>query len=78
MSNLSDLLPAGAGGKQVNFVASGTLSSGQTVGLKTDGTVEAISGVDFVSGAHSAATASVTIANQSIVSYDTSQDRVVA
>ena len=43
MSNLSDLLPAGAGGKQVNFVASGTLPSGQTVALKTDGTVSAIS-----------------------------------
>ena len=43
MSNLSDLLPAGAGGKQVDFVASGTLSSGQTVALKSDGTVETIS-----------------------------------
>ena len=43
MSNLSDLLPAGAGGKQVNFVASGTLPSGQTVALKTDGTVISIS-----------------------------------
>ena len=43
MSNLSDLLPAGAGGKQVNFVASGTLPSGQTVALKTNGTVEVIS-----------------------------------
>ena len=42
MSNLTDLLPAGAGGKQVDFVASGTLSSGQTVVLKTDGTVEAV------------------------------------
>ena len=43
MSNLSDLLPAGAGGKQVDFVATGTLASGQTVALKTDGTVSAIS-----------------------------------
>ena len=42
MSNLTDLLPAGAGGKQVDFVASGTLSSGQTVALKADGTVEAV------------------------------------
>ena len=42
MSNLTDLLPAGAGGKQVSFVASGTLSSGQTVALKTDGTVTAV------------------------------------
>jgi hypothetical protein len=42
MSNLSDLLPAGAGGKQVDFVASGTLGSGVTVALKADGTVTAI------------------------------------
>ena len=42
MSNLSDLLPAGAGGKQVDFVASGTLPSGQTVALKTNGQVEAV------------------------------------
>jgi len=42
MTNLTDLLPAGAGGKQVDFVASGTLGSGITVALKTDGTVEAV------------------------------------
>ena len=43
MSNLSELLPTGGGQNAVDFVASGTLSSGQTVVLKTDGTVEAIS-----------------------------------
>lgn len=42
MSNLTDLLPAGAGGKQVSFVASGTIGNGVTVALKTDGTVEAV------------------------------------
>ena len=42
MSNLTDLLPAGAGGKQVSFVASGTLGSGVTVGLNSDGTVTAV------------------------------------
>jgi microcompartment protein CcmK/EutM len=42
MSNLSELLPAGAGAKSADFVASGTLSSGQTVALKSDGTVEAV------------------------------------
>ena len=45
MSNLTDLLPAGAGGKQVDFVASGAISSGVTVGLNSDGTVEAVVGV---------------------------------
>ena len=42
MSNLSELLPTGGGQNAVDFVASGTLASGQTVALKTDGTVEAI------------------------------------
>ena len=42
MSNLSELLPAGAGAKSAEFVASGTLGSGVTVALKADGTVEAV------------------------------------
>ena len=45
MSKLSELLPTGGGQNAVDFVASGTLSSGQTVALKADGTVEAVSGV---------------------------------
>jgi len=49
MTNLSDLFPAGAG-KQVSFVASGTLGNGVTVALKTDGTVEAISGATGSAG----------------------------
>jgi hypothetical protein len=43
MSNLSELLPAGAGAKSADFVASGTLGSGVTVVLNSDGTVEAVS-----------------------------------
>ena len=42
MSNLSELLPAGAGGKNVEFVASGTLPNGRAVALKSDGTVELV------------------------------------
>jgi len=42
MSNLSELLPTGGGQNAVDFVASGTLASGQAVALKTDGTVEAV------------------------------------
>jgi hypothetical protein len=42
MSNLSELLPAGAGAKSADFVASGTLGSGVTVALNSDGTVKAI------------------------------------
>jgi len=42
MSNLSELLPAGGGGKNVDFVASGTLGNGAAVVLKSDGTVEVV------------------------------------
>ena len=45
MSNLSELLPTGGGQNSVDFVATGTLASGQAVALKTDGTVEAVTGV---------------------------------
>jgi hypothetical protein len=45
MSNLSELLPTGGGQNSVDFVATGTLASGQAVALKADGTVEAITGV---------------------------------
>jgi len=50
MSNLTDLLPAGAGGKQVDFVASGTIGNGVTVALKTDGTVEAVAETNITQG----------------------------
>ena len=43
MSNLSELLPAGAGGKNVSFVASGTLPNGKPVILNANGTVTVVS-----------------------------------
>ena len=42
MSNLSDLLPAGAGAKVITATASGNLATGQTVILQSDGTVKAV------------------------------------
>lgn len=39
MTNLSELLPSGGGQNAVNFTATGTLSNGAVVGLKSDGTV---------------------------------------
>ena len=42
MSSLSDLLPAGGGGKNVSFVASGTLPNGRAVILKDNGQVEVV------------------------------------
>ena len=42
MTNLSELLPSGGGAKEFDAIASGTLPSGQTVILKSDGKVEAV------------------------------------
>jgi hypothetical protein len=75
MSNLTDLLPAGAGGKQVSFVASGTLSSGQTVVLKTDGTVTAVAGVTEGVGSSSSYTSGST--GYITGSYDSINNKVV-
>ena len=44
MSNLSELLPAGGGQNNFTFTASGAISNGQAVALKSDGTVTAITG----------------------------------
>ena len=42
MTNLSDLLPSGGGAKEATAIASGTLSTGQTVALLSNGQVEAV------------------------------------
>ena len=47
MSNLSDLLPAGAGAKTAQFTADGSLTSGQLVAVQSDGTVTAISSSNY-------------------------------
>ena len=75
MSNLSDLLPAGAGGKQVNFVASGTLPSGQTVALKTNGQVEAVAVVAQGVGAESVFESATS--NYGVATYDSTNNKVV-
>ena len=79
MSNLTDLLPAGGGGKNVNFVATGTLASGQTVALKADGTVEAIAS-DANSISQTAGAASVfesASADFTSIAYDSSVQRIL-
>ena len=73
MTNLSDLFPAGAG-KQVSFVASGTLSNGQTVALKTDGTVEAV-GVTGGVGTPAIFEAAVSYYNEA--TFDSNANKVV-
>jgi hypothetical protein len=80
MTNLTDLLPAGAGGKQVSFTASGTISSGQTVALQTDGTVSAVASTG---GDPSTGTAVVFEAgalptsNETGIAFDSSNNKVV-
>ena len=76
MSNLSDLLPSGAGGKSFDFVASGTLASGVTVGLRSDGKVEAIAGVTQVLGAK-AAVASTTLGYYNETAFDSVNNKIV-
>jgi hypothetical protein len=49
VSNLSDLLPAGASGKTIEAVATSTIAAKDTVGLNTDGTVSAIGSLAPVS-----------------------------
>ena len=75
MSNLSELLPTGGGQNAVDFVASGTLSSGQTVALKSDGTVEVVSGY----GTSLAASSSVVSGNMDyrVSAYDSIQNKIV-
>ena len=74
MTNLSELLPSGGGAKEFSVVASGTLASGQTVGLKADGTVEAIS--ETAEGLGAQTNFTVTADNFTCV-YDSTADRFV-
>ena len=79
MSNLSELLPTGGGQNAVDFVATGTLASGQTVALKTDGTVEAISltTVSDAMGSQTQFTAANNYMSATAMCYDTVNDRVI-
>ena len=72
MSNLSDLLPSGAGGKSFDFVASGTLASGQAVGLTSDGKVTAITGFLSSTVVYEAANSTY-----NRVAYDSTNNKIV-
>ena len=81
MTNLSDLLPAGAASKQLSFTASGAIANGQTVGLNSDGTVSIVQGngavVEYEDGSVRGQTASGVFDsanNKVIVSYSDSGD----
>lgn len=75
MSNLSDLLPAGAGGKQVSFTASGAISSGQTVVLNTDGTVSVVEGATTSTGSATSFESART--QNTAAAYDANSGKIV-
>lgn len=74
MSSLSEQFPAGAG-KEVSFVASGTIATGDTVILNSDGTVSAVSGQAYVVG--SKASASTTSGDYTTGVFDSTNNKVV-
>jgi hypothetical protein len=76
MSNLTDLLPAGAGGKQVDFVASGTIGNGVTVILNSNGTVSVTAAVDGITVGTPAVFESAT-SNDMVIAYDSLNNKVI-
>ena len=77
MSNLSELLPAGGGGKNVNFVASGTLGNGVTVALNSDGTVSAVADFNASGGSVVDLTAAGGFNGNTVAVYDPVNNKVV-
>ena len=77
MSNLTDLLPAGGGGKNVDFVASGTLPSGQTVALRSDGKVEAIVSTPAALGAETTFDSATAFEGYFSSTYDSVNNKIV-
>jgi len=77
MSNLSELLPAGAGAKSASFVASGTLGSGVTVALKADGTVTAVAETAIPETVGSESVYEAGNAAPNSVAFDSSNNKIV-
>ena len=75
MSNLSELLPAGAGAKSASFVASGTLASGVTVALKSNGQVEAVGELSQTVGSGVVYNTAYVIGQSS--AYDSGSNKIV-
>ena len=76
MSNLSELLPTGGGQNVVDFVATGNLANGQTVALKTDGTVEVISATGGAASPVVFDASNISNSNTATV-YDSSNNKIV-
>jgi hypothetical protein len=77
MSNLSELLPTGGGQNAVDFVASGTLSSGQTVVLNSDGTVSAVGETNISESVGSKTTIEASETEDFGAAYDIANNKVV-
>ena len=79
MSNLSELLPTGGGQNAVEFVASGTLASGQAVALRSDGKVEAVAS-DAISVPQAVGASSVyesANSEHNAVAYDSTNNKLL-
>jgi hypothetical protein len=77
MSNLSELLPAGAGAKEFEAVASGALSSGQTVILNSDGTVEAVASASTPAAKGSSVAFNSVDSNGMRITYSSANQKVI-
>jgi len=78
MTNLSDLLPAGGSAKEATAIASGNIATGQTIVLKSNGQIEAVSETQISQafGTTASLVASGNYPQQIAVTYDTNVDRV--
>ena len=80
MSNLSDLLPAGAGAKVITATADGNLATGQTVALQSNGTVKGIAADAVSSSLGSAAIFAATGTGgttDNCVAYDSVNNKIL-
>ena len=75
MTNLSDLLPAGAASKQLSFTASGAISNGQTVVLNTNGTVSVVEGATTAAGSATSFESART--QNTAAAYDANSGKIV-
>jgi sugar lactone lactonase YvrE len=77
MSNLADLLPAGGGQNNTDFVADGNVSAGAPVILTAAGKAAAIAESSVTEAAGSATTFASVSVNGLAAAYDTANDKVV-
>lgn len=77
MTNLADLLPAGGGQNNTEFVADGNISSGAPVILTSAGTVSGISETAFSNGSPTAFSTTASLDGYPAATYDPNADRIV-